>query len=233
MTISNSYKLFFQLCLTSHKRTLIRNVVPVSPDNLQTTNSFHLMYFQQNNKDLQSLWLIINWIPTKRDQCICEHFLPQMSRRYQWGRIFMSVSFNLWVCCVCCFFCKHLTTCFTEIAFAENNMTGIWIHSRNTQRRRYYRRSQARVLKRPRLHLDPVNHHTHAHTLNPTCFFVIDWTLRAPNLPILVIEFGGRDVLLQLSGRLSLTVGFFLSDIIPIVNYWLSTVSPTLFHPLL
>lgn len=171
MAISNSYKLFFQLCLISHKRTLIRNVVSVSPDNPQTTNSFHLKYFQQNNKNLQSLWIIINWIPTKRDKSICEHFLPQMSRRYQRGCIFMSVSFNLCVCCVCCFFCKHLTACFTEIAFTEKNMTGIWIHGPNTQRGRYYRRSQARVLKRPRFPLDPVNHHTHAHTLKPTCFF--------------------------------------------------------------
>lgn len=61
---------------------------------------------------------------------------------------------------------------------------------------------------------------THMLTLsNQHVFFVTDWTLPAPNLPILVIEFGGRDVLLQLSGRLSLTVGFFFSDIIPIVNY--------------
>ena len=175
--------------------------------------SFHLKCFLQNNKNLQSLWIIINWIPTKRDKCICEHFQPQMSRRYQWGCIFTSVWFNLCVCFVCWFFCKHLT-CFTEIAFSgkkkKKNMTGIWIHGPNTQGYRYYRRSQARVLKRPRFPLDPLGHHTHAHTLSNQHVFVINWTLRAPNLPILVIEFGGRDMLLQLSGRLSLTVGFFL-----------------------
>ena len=97
--------------------------------------SFHLKCFLQNNKNLQSLWIIINWIPTKRDKCICEHFQPQMSRRYQWGCIFTSVWFNLCVCFVCWFFCKHLT-CFTEIAFSGKKKKKTWLGFESTARTR-------------------------------------------------------------------------------------------------
>lgn len=122
--------------------------------------------------------------------------------------------------------CKHLTRCFTETALQK-----IWLDLNppliiyhNTQGQ-ILQTLQARVLKCPYLPLDPVNRSTHSEPCS-----LIYWTLHAPKLPISDIAFGGRDTEL-LSARLSLTVLFCFYNIVPILNYWMSTVSPTLLLP--